>query len=132
VQSSAERSLPKGQHLLLIGWAAVGLDEIAGAAGQFPRAVCNALASIGVFLARNTRSWGPVSMGSSKKWRLRTPAHPNMPFLTRGNVSGAMHYEGVEYVVRASLGRDQWTLLIYFPDRADSDPTVVKFSGSRG
>jgi hypothetical protein len=42
-----------------------------------------------------------------------------------------MHYEGVEYVVRASLGRDQWTLLIYFPDRADSDPTVIKFSGSR-
>jgi hypothetical protein len=40
-----------------------------------------------------------------------------------------MVYEGVEYVVRASLGRDQWTLLIYFPDRAD--PTVVKFSGLR-
>jgi hypothetical protein len=40
-----------------------------------------------------------------------------------------MIFEGVEYVVRASLGRDQWTLLIYFPDSAD--PTVVKFSGSR-
>jgi hypothetical protein len=43
-----------------------------------------------------------------------------------------MHYEGVEYVVRASLGRDEWTILIYFPDKApDSNPTVVKFSGSR-
>jgi hypothetical protein len=40
-----------------------------------------------------------------------------------------MVYEGVEYVVRASLGRDQWTLLICFPDGAD--PTVVKFSGLR-
>jgi len=42
-----------------------------------------------------------------------------------------MIYEGVEYVIRASLGRDQWTLLIYFPDSPDSNPTVVKFSGSR-
>ena len=40
-----------------------------------------------------------------------------------------MIYEGVEYVVRASLGRDQWTVLIYFP--TDNKPTVVKFSGPR-
>jgi hypothetical protein len=40
-----------------------------------------------------------------------------------------MHYREIEYVVRASLGRDEWTLLIYFTDRVD--PTVVKFSGSR-
>ena len=38
-----------------------------------------------------------------------------------------MNYEGIDYVVRASLGRDQWTLLIYFSDNA----TVVKFSGTR-
>jgi hypothetical protein len=37
-----------------------------------------------------------------------------------------MNYEGIDYVVRASLGRDQWTLLIYF---SDTDATVVKFSG---
>jgi hypothetical protein len=43
-----------------------------------------------------------------------------------------MLYEGVQYVVRASLGRDEWALLIYFPDKTpDSSPTVVKFSGSR-
>jgi hypothetical protein len=29
----------------------------------------------------------------------------------------AMHYEGIEYVVRARPGRDEWTLLIYFPDK---------------
>jgi hypothetical protein len=40
-----------------------------------------------------------------------------------------MNYEGIEYVVRASLGRDEWVLLIYY-DR-DDNPTVVKFSGSR-
>jgi hypothetical protein len=28
-----------------------------------------------------------------------------------------MHYEGSEYVIRASLGRDGWTLLIYFPEQ---------------
>jgi hypothetical protein len=40
-----------------------------------------------------------------------------------------MHHKDIEYVVRASLGRDEWTLLIYFTDKAN--PTVVKFSGSR-
>jgi hypothetical protein len=40
-----------------------------------------------------------------------------------------MHYKEIEYVVRASLGRDEWTLLICFTDKAN--PTVVKFSGSR-
>jgi hypothetical protein len=51
---------------------------------------------------------------------------------TRANFIGVMHYERVEYIVRAGLGREEWTLLIYFPDKApDSSPTVVKFSGSR-
>jgi hypothetical protein len=39
-----------------------------------------------------------------------------------------MNYQGIDYVVRASPGRDQWTLLIYF---SDTDATVVKFSGTR-
>ena len=39
-----------------------------------------------------------------------------------------MNYEGIDYVVRASLGRDQWTLLIYY---SDNDATAVKFSGTR-
>jgi hypothetical protein len=39
-----------------------------------------------------------------------------------------MNYEGIDYVVRASPGRDQWILLIYF---SDTDATVVKFSGTR-
>jgi hypothetical protein len=25
-----------------------------------------------------------------------------------------MNYEGIEYVIRASLGRDEWVLLIYY------------------
>jgi hypothetical protein len=39
-----------------------------------------------------------------------------------------MNYEGIDYVIRASLGRDQWTLLIYF---SDTNTTVVKFNGTR-
>jgi hypothetical protein len=55
-----------------------------------------------------------------------------LPSVCHANFLGVMHYEGVEYVVRASLGRNEWALLIYFPDKApDSSPTVVKFSGSR-
>jgi hypothetical protein len=40
-----------------------------------------------------------------------------------------MIYEGIEYVVRASLGRDQWTLMIYYSD--NSRPTTFQFSGTR-
>ena len=40
-----------------------------------------------------------------------------------------MKYEGIEYVIRASLGRDEWVLLIYYG--GNDKPTVVKFSGSR-
>jgi hypothetical protein len=40
-----------------------------------------------------------------------------------------MNYEGIEYVIRASLGRDEWVLLIYYG--GNDNPTVVKFSGSR-
>jgi len=43
-----------------------------------------------------------------------------------------MHYEGIEYAVRASPGLDQWTLLIYFPQKGcDETATVIKFTGSR-
>jgi hypothetical protein len=40
-----------------------------------------------------------------------------------------MKYEGIEYVIRASLGRDEWVLLIYYG--GNDNPTIVKFSGSR-
>jgi hypothetical protein len=42
-----------------------------------------------------------------------------------------MIYEDVEFVIRAGLGRNEWTLLIYYPDNADGNPTVLQFSGSR-
>jgi hypothetical protein len=35
-----------------------------------------------------------------------------------------MIYQGIEYQVRASLGRDEWVLLIYFPDKPDGKATV--------
>jgi len=31
-----------------------------------------------------------------------------------------MTHEGIEYVIRARPGRDQWTVLIYFPDASDA------------
>jgi len=34
-------------------------------------------------------------------------------------------------VIRAGLGRNEWTLLIYYPDNTDGNPTVLQFSGSR-
>lgn len=30
-----------------------------------------------------------------------------------------MTYEGIEFTIRAGLGRNEWTLLITYPDRAE-------------
>jgi hypothetical protein len=43
-----------------------------------------------------------------------------------------MIYEDVEFVIRAGLGRHEWTLLICYPDNVDRNPTVSQFSGSMG
>jgi hypothetical protein len=43
-----------------------------------------------------------------------------------------MIYEEVEFVIRAGLGRHEWTLLIYYPDNVDRNPTITQFSGSMG
>jgi len=42
-----------------------------------------------------------------------------------------MTYEGIEYGIRAGLGRNEWVLLISFPDNIGGNPSVVKFSGTR-
>jgi hypothetical protein len=41
-----------------------------------------------------------------------------------------MIYADVEFVIRASLGRREWTLLISFPDR--TEPSISQAGGSRG
>ena len=40
-----------------------------------------------------------------------------------------MTYEGIEFTVRAGLGRSEWKLLIAYPDRAE--PFVTQANGSR-
>ena len=42
-----------------------------------------------------------------------------------------MIYRGIEYQVRASLGRNEWVALIYFPGKIDGRATVSKFTGTR-
>ena len=42
-----------------------------------------------------------------------------------------MIYQGIEYQLRANLGRDEWVLLIYFPNKPDGKATVSKFTGTR-
>jgi hypothetical protein len=88
--------------------------------------------------SRETSAALREAMGSPHKLKVEGACPKNdasgirPAFVCRANFFGVMHYEGVEYVVRASLGRNEWALLIYFPDTApDSSPTVVKFNGSR-
>jgi hypothetical protein len=42
-----------------------------------------------------------------------------------------MNYEGIEYVVRASLGHNQWVVLIYYPDNADGNAVTFSFDGPK-
>ena len=44
-----------------------------------------------------------------------------------------MTYEGIEYVIRAGLGRNEWTATIHFPDASESlaRSSVVKVTGTR-
>ena len=36
-----------------------------------------------------------------------------------------MTHEGIEYVIRVGIGRNEWALLIYYPDKTDGKPVVV-------
>jgi hypothetical protein len=53
--------------------------------------------------------------------------------LRRGFLFGsrAVTYEDIEFVIRAGLGRNEWSLLIYYPDNVEGSPSVLPFSGSR-
>ena len=44
-----------------------------------------------------------------------------------------MNYEGIEYVIRAGLGRNEWTILISFPEasKAWAKSSAVRFQGTR-
>jgi hypothetical protein len=44
-----------------------------------------------------------------------------------------MTYEGIEYVIRAGLGRNEWIATIHFPDASESlaRSSVVKVTGTR-
>jgi hypothetical protein len=40
-----------------------------------------------------------------------------------------MVYQGIKFLIRASLGRNEWALHIYHPDNAAGSATVHKFIG---
>jgi len=44
-----------------------------------------------------------------------------------------MIHKGIEFDIRAGLGRDQWTALIYYPSMTNEgkNATVVRVSGTR-
>jgi hypothetical protein len=44
-----------------------------------------------------------------------------------------MIYKGIEFAIRAGLGRDQWTALIYYPSATNErkNATLVRVSGTR-
>ena len=42
-----------------------------------------------------------------------------------------MVYQQIEYQVQASLGRNEWVILVYYPDKADGEATASKFAGTK-
>jgi hypothetical protein len=46
---------------------------------------------------------------------------------SRDAVEITMTYEGIEYAIRAGLGRNEWVLLISFPDNVWGEPQRDKF-----
>src|SRR5262249_22681861 len=48
----------------------------------------------------------------------------------KNNVA-AVKYEGIDYVVRASLGHNQWVVLIYYPDNAEGNAATFNFEGPK-
>ena len=55
---------------------------------------------------------------------------PGSTICSAAAASNFMIYEGVEFVIRAGLGRHQWTLLISYPTTSTAVLTVSQFSGS--
>ena len=47
--------------------------------------------------------------------------------------AGGMNYEGVEYVIRAGLGRNEWAIVIHFPGASEAlaRSSVVRLQGTR-
>jgi hypothetical protein len=39
-------------------------------------------------------------------------------------------YQQIKYLIRASLGRNEWALHVYYPENADGKATVSKFTGT--
>ena len=44
-----------------------------------------------------------------------------------------MNYRGIEYVIRAALGRNEWTIVISFPEASEplTRSSVISFQGTR-
>jgi hypothetical protein len=38
---------------------------------------------------------------------------------------------GLMLAIRVGIGRNEWALLIYYPDKTDGKPVVAKFTGTR-
>ena len=75
------------------------------------------------FPSRSDAEDYPVRLSLWRRvWVERELSEPN---------SSLMTYEGIDYAIRAGLGRNEWVLLLSFPDNAGGNPSVVNFSGSR-
>ena len=77
-----------------------------------------------VFVPRPVRLHSRSEEQQDKHLSLRLDA-------SRHAVEITMTYEGIEYAIRAGLGRNEWVLLISFPDNVGGNPSVVNFSGAR-
>ena len=75
------------------------------------------------FPSRSDAEDYPVRLSLWRRvWVERELSEPN---------SSLMTYGGIDYAIRAGLGRNERVLLISLPDNVGGNPSVVNFSGSR-
>jgi hypothetical protein len=55
--------------------------------------------------------------------------HSGLACLSNVVMSRSMNHKGVEFLILARPGREQWTVMISYP--RSTNPTAVRFEGSR-
>ena len=78
-----------------------------------------------VFVPRPVRLHSRSEEQQDKHLSLRLDA-------SRDAVEITMTYEGIEYAIRAGLGRNEWVLLISFPDNVGGNLAALALAQVRG
>jgi hypothetical protein len=79
--------------------------------------------------AHSSFHFEPVRRAAGAVWRAEPLADDAFEPFSNVVTSRSMNHKGVEFLILARPGRDQWTVVISYP--RSTSPTKVPFEGSR-